>query len=554
MFYYMFDTVNQKTQYDAIPDDPSSPAHTIMASPLNESGNGIFMNDTTTDPSSRQQRRVCIDDAIDAIGTSWSLCSVQGRLFWGTALLFTVDSMELAVLAYLSRAVDQRVEQYHDDYIQWTGVGGALVGAVVLGTAGDRLGRARVTQALSQIITVFGIVTALLCTTTITTTNNSAQDKDDDDHYVVQGLLVSRFLVGFGLGGITVPYDLLAEWLPNHINIHHGHDGSTTKSLRRGQVLLLVHVFWSVGFLLIFGLLETHTVLSPEPGKLTGIELWWCALPAILATLVLVTPRDGSSILESPRFLLAAGRKDDALRVLRCAAAANGKDPDSLFPLDDDDEIVLYSNESQLPLAPSATTTTTSTPGHTWSGICSLFSVQWLKLSSALLFTYFGQAFCYRGTADMLVSVFDEDEHQQKYQAVGSAVSEVAGIGLLLLTVDPWGRVPTQVAAYALAALSCLTLAVWYSLPFLENGNVLIAMTLIARMLVFGGGCTTWVSTTEVLSTSVRTTGHAVAAGMAGRLGAFAAGDIPETRMKEMGRSYNLLGHSERRWGSYRRR
>ena len=111
-------------------------------------------------------------------------------------------------------------------------------------------------------------------------------------------------------------------------------------------------------------------------------------------------------------------------------------------------------------------------------------------------------------------------------------------------------------------------------MPFLENGNVLIALNLVARMLVFGGGCVTWVSTAEVLPTDIRATGHALAAGMWGRLGAFVstlalsslddiptlallvfagclwitfcAGEIPETRMKEMGRSYNLLCHSKR--------
>jgi len=587
MFYYLFDVTNQKettyahqNSYDAIPADPSSGA-AEASEESDEEASDTNYNDGDDHPASsyqqqqqvrRQQRRqrknkkrrICIDDAIDSIGMNWcSISGVQGPLLAGVSLLFLVDSMELAILAFLSKAVDQRIERYHDDYIAWAGVGGALVGAVVWGTLSDILGRRQVSMMVSGFITVFGIVTALLCT----------HHRTDGDGFVVEGLLVSRCLVGFGLGGITVPYDLLAEWLPNHANVlaPQTNSGSSSLLLRRGQILLLVHAFWSIGSLCIFGLLETQTLLSPEKGQLTGIELWWCTLPAILATMVFV---GGGccccswAILESPRFLLAQGRNDEALRVLRCAATANGKDPTKLFP----DTTVLYSNESQLPV--TSFQQQQQQPFSPTASTRKLFSFQWVKLASALLFTYFGQAFCYRGTADMLVVVFDEDDHEQKYQAVLSAVSEVVGICLLLLTVDRWGRVPTQVVAYGLVALSCLTLAVWYSLPFLENGNVLIIMTFIARMLVFGGGCATWVSTTEVLSTEIRTTGHAVSAGMAGRLGAFvatltlprvddipilalivfgvslwvafAAGDIPETKMKEMGRSYNLLGQSER--------
>lgn len=578
MFYYLYDVTNQKettyknqNSYDAIPNDPSDAAAAAAVESPSESETEDAEADgfDNGDPSSYQQRRqqqrkkkrrrICIDDAIDSIGMKWSLRIIDGvqcPLLAGVSLLFLVDSMELAILAFLSKAVDQRIERYHDDYIAWAGVGGALIGAAVWGTLSDIVGRRQVSMMVSGFITVFGVVTALLCT----------HHRTDGDGFVVEGLLVSRFLVGFGLGGITVPYDLLAEWLPNHTTVAP-QTSSGTFLLRRGQILLLVHAFWSIGSLFIFALLETQTLLSPEKGQLTGIELWWCALPAILATLVFV---GGGccccswAILESPRFLLAQGRNDEALHVLRCAATANGKDPTQLFP----ETAVLYSNESQLPL-----TSFQQQPFSPTASTRRLFSFQWVKLASALLFTYFGQAFCYRGTADMLVVVFDEDEHEQKYQAVLSAVSEVVGICLLLLTVDQWGRIPTQVVAYGLAALSCLTLAVWYSLPFLENGNVLIAMTFISRMLVFGGGCATWVSTAEVLSTEIRTTGHAVSAGMAGRLGAFAAtltlprvddipilalivfgvslwvafaaGDIPETKLKEMGRSYNLLGQSE---------
>lgn len=545
----MNDLANQKTLYDAIPPESSGAPCSDTAS--NGEGESLGSGNDSV------RIKVSIDDAIDAVGLSWSPAGVHCRLFTATGLLFMVDSMELGILAFLSRAIDQRIEEYHDNYIAWSGVGGSLVGAIVLGFLADnpRIGRRKITICVSWLITIFGIATALLCTT-----------KTTSDDAVVEGLLVSRFLVGFGLGGLTIPYDLLAEWLPNvqPVSNLQNNANSPFVSLRRGQVLLLVYLFWSVGSLLIFGLLQTDTRLSPQQGQFTGIELWWCTLPAVVATILLTS----TTIFESPRFLLAHGKHDEALSILKTAAIYNGKDLSLLFPPETD--IRLYSSESQSQLTQSQSLPTSASDN--------LFSNKWLKLASALLFTYFGQAFCYRGTANMLVATFNEDQHPQQFQSFFSAISEVVGIMLLLFTIEaypPWGgRVLSQVASYALAALSCLTLAAWYAVPSLKNGNVLIVMTFIARMLIFGGGVVTWVSTTEVLRTEHRTTGHAIAAGVAGRLGAFVAtlafpeidyipslalivffggiaialtaGDIPETRGKDMGRSYNLLGPSER--------
>jgi MFS family permease len=64
---------------------------------------------------------------------------------------------------------------------------GAMIGTLILSPLGDRWGRRPVFTLTAAIIAVFGLGTALV-------PNN-------------EWLLVVRFLVGFGVGGLTVPFE-----------------------------------------------------------------------------------------------------------------------------------------------------------------------------------------------------------------------------------------------------------------------------------------------------------------------------------------------------------
>ena len=588
-------------------------------------------------PPPPPERLINIDDAINSVGVGhshttssnqWRLLTPgnlhQLRLFLGAGWLLTVDSMELAWLSFLSQTAQQHHQQsllvalqqqqqqqqqqqeaitiavlpqlpdyYHYDWIVAAGILGAILGALLWGMLADVMGRRPIVILSSVWLTICGIATTLLCSSS--------------GYYngMYEGLILARFGAGLGVGGHTVAYDLLAEWLPNRT--------------RRGHALLCVQLFWTLGSLLIFMLLEQDT---HNHWQLVSAL---CTLPAVLATLVFWVPlgsdtksanntldtTPATALLESPRWLLSRGRVEDALDVLRHAAHMNGDENEGyhLFP----ENTVLYSNESQSRQSHLSSATGNSTTnvvvgleqfqsnnehdhernhnihhhrthGDTlslittrfqWDEVCSLCSFRWMKLSSALLTTYFGQAFCYHGSVAMAVSVFSQDDRQQNYQALFSAGAEVIGIiGLATFTIDRWGRIPTQCLTYAAAALTSLTLSVWYELPFLENGNALIIFAFLSRMFMFGGRGTTWVTTTEVLSTEIRTTGHALAATV-GRLGdlsstwiltkisnlptiglvvfvmsvwiTFAATDIPETHVKEMGLSYQFLESSSRR-------
>ena len=93
---------------------------------------------------------------------------------------------------------------------------GEVVGSIFWGPFADRYGRRISFLMESCIITLFGLLSATSPSFGV--------------------LLAFRFLVGFGVGGLFVPFDILAEFLP-------------TK--HRGQFLIKMNFFWSCGA--IFG-------------------------------------------------------------------------------------------------------------------------------------------------------------------------------------------------------------------------------------------------------------------------------------------------------------
>eukprot|EP00751_Fragilariopsis_kerguelensis_P050434 CAMPEP_0171050028 /NCGR_PEP_ID=MMETSP0736-20130129/52098_1 /TAXON_ID=186038 /ORGANISM="Fragilariopsis kerguelensis, Strain L26-C5" /LENGTH=263 /DNA_ID=CAMNT_0011502605 /DNA_START=901 /DNA_END=1692 /DNA_ORIENTATION=+ len=98
-----------------------------------------------------------------------------------------------------------------------------------------------------------------------------------------------------------------------------------------------------------------------------------------------------------------------------------------------------------------------------------------------------------------------------------SSSAELFGTTFAIFSVDTVGRIPLQVVAYAMAGVSVCSL--YLSAANDANRIVLIALAFAARIFEMIGSCVSWVSTAEILSTDVRTTGHA-AANAVSRVGA----------------------------------
>jgi len=272
-----------------------------------------------------------------------------------------------------------------------------------------------------------------------------------------------------------VPFDILAEFLPDTI---------------RGKYLLLIEYFWTAGSI-ITPIVASLTIRNGGSWKLFVII---CAIPCLISVVagVIFVP-------ESPRWLISKGRDSEALEILRSAAEMNGKDPHTIFP---PGTRLLVQNEEVT------------------SELSDLLKPKWRKLTLTLWVVWAGFAFSYYGTIMTVTIVFgkDDDEDDFDYGAIfSSSCSEIVGVAVAICLIDKIGRIPTQVGSYFLGGI-CVFLMCFYANE--AGRNSLLVISFAARAFEMIGNCVTWVSTAELLSTEIRSTGHSAANAVA-RLGAF---------------------------------
>lgn len=227
-----------------------------------------------------------------------------------------------------------------------------------------------------------------------------------------------------------------------------------------------------------------------------------CALPCFIGSILgyLYVP-------ESPRWLCARNRPEEALTILREAAIRNKHaDPYHLFP-----------KGTQLAAEYQA---------H--SSFADLLGKKWRSLTLALWGTWGGFAFGYYGTILAISKVFaasssdgssNNTDYDFDYAAIfQSGAGEVLGTTLVLLTIDRFGRIPSQITSYAMGGICVFLLCIFAN----RNAppNVLILLAFLARTFEMSASCVTWVSTAEILTTDIRASGHSAANAVA-RIGAF---------------------------------
>lgn len=279
---------------------------------------------------------------------------------------------------------------------------------------------------------------------------------------------------------------------------------------------------------------------ADDDGSSTGPARWRefvviCTIPCWISVII-----GYCCVPESPRWLCTQGRTTEALNVIRQAARTNGLDVEFLFPagmtIEDEEE-----EESDF---------------------CELFSPKWRWTTMKLWGAWGFFAFGYYGTIMVITEIFDsaEQQHQQQspeyeyrtgsgsetefdlvvaddggqqpttvttaaysfdYWAIFvSSSAELVGTTVAILSVDAAGRIPLQLVAYTLAGVSVCALCLAASNH--AHRKVLIALGFAARIFEMTGSCVSWVSTAEILTTDVRTTGHSAANAVA-RIGSLFA-------------------------------
>jgi MFS transporter, putative metabolite:H+ symporter len=229
-----------------------------------------------------------VEDVLRGAG----LTAFHRRAVLVTGAAWTFVAMEILIVGF-TVPVFTSIWDLSGSMAGWiaaSALGGALLGAVVLGRLSDRIGRRRIFQLSILWYAVFTALTALA--------------------WGPWSLSAFRLLAGIGLGGIlVVDPSLLAEYLPPQ---------------RRGRLLVLLDLFWPVGLLLATGL---SWIFLDQVGGENGWRYLFlaAAFPAFLAFVARLT------LPESPYYLARSGRTREAAAVLS-EIAGNDVDGRALEP------------------------------------------------------------------------------------------------------------------------------------------------------------------------------------------------------------------------------
>jgi len=114
----------------------------------------------------------------------------------------------------------------------------------------------------------------------------------------------------------------------------------------------------------------------------------------------------------------------------------------------------------------------------------------------------------------------DPDSLDFDYVAIFvSSAAELLGTALTIQLIDRIGRVKTLVGAFFSAGISLFFLCILTDADIAPRA-VLIAFALLGRAAEMASACVVWISTVEILTTEILSTGHSALNAVA-RIGAF---------------------------------
>ncbi|EGD76226.1 hypothetical protein PTSG_00929 [Salpingoeca rosetta] len=443
-----------------------------------------------------------IHEAFERIGYGWQ----QIRVIIICGLCFCTDSIEVGLLTFLQVEAkkDFNLTDVQESTLTAVVFAGELLGAVFWGPFADRCGRKRGSFFPALLVTVAGLSSAFSV-----------------DYYM---LVTLRFIVGVGIGGMGVPFDLLAEFMPPSI---------------RGKALLGIEFFWTFGTLFVNGL---AWIMLDDLGwrYLVG----FCSVPVTIAMISF------PFLPESPHWLLLMNRPDEALKVLHKAAKLN-KRPDALpahtrlvlshEPQPEDGKTYEIADSTAL-LTETGDAGGDDMPTGSEVSPLMLFDKNNRMTTIMLWAVWATSGFTYYGTVIIAPEFFASQggnstshdnstihPHQPNGTHTGggskdfdypalftTGAAEVIGCILAFLIIERVGRKIISGTGYLVSGIFMVLLTI----PVPRALGVFMVMVCRASILI--GTSVTWVMTPELYSTHVRAAGHSWCNAMA-RVGAFSA-------------------------------
>uniref|UniRef100_A0A2P2MJ40 Transporter-related family protein n=1 Tax=Rhizophora mucronata TaxID=61149 RepID=A0A2P2MJ40_RHIMU len=222
--------------------------------------------------------RYTVDDALLAMGFG----KFQSLVLLYAGFGWISEAMEMMLLSFVGPAVKSEWLLTSNQESLFTSVvfAGMLVGAYTWGVVSDRFGRRKGFLFTALVTSGAGFLSSMA------------------PNYIA--LLISRCLVGLGLGGGPVLFAWFMEFVP---------------APRRGLWMVIFQTLWSVGTIIEAAL---AWVVMPRLGW-----RWLLGLSALPSFLLLVFY---SMTPESLRYLCLKGNKNDAQRILEKVALLNGKE------------------------------------------------------------------------------------------------------------------------------------------------------------------------------------------------------------------------------------
>jgi MFS family permease len=270
-------------------------------------------------------------------------------------------------------------------------------------------------------------------------------------------LLVLRFIVGVGLGASPVAFALVTEYLPTKY---------------RAKILVLSSVFWSIGAIFEAAL---AWIIIPRAGwrvflAVSAVPMW------ILFALTPLVP-------ESLHFLHVKGKTEKAELLIQQAIEHNVKA--SGIPSD-----------LRIKLKPSE-----QKKVSIWQQLKMLLQSPLLRTTVCLWSIWFVDSFSYYGVTFLTPRFFGVSSGDQLQHVFISTLAEFPSVLFSYLTIDRFGRKMSLMISFGLGAFPMLLLA----LQLTFNSTFEIILLFISRMMISSAFNVTYIYTSEVYPTIVRT-------------------------------------------------